>query len=140
MSLLKVILKLIVHGARAPLQIFGTQRSPSGGVDISTKVESLPKNVSFPVVGSLVIVHKRDQREGANILSFMSQKWAFLGIWRSHFLLGSTQNGHGIALNSFLTIIGRVDSRSGGIRLHRAPALRRSHTAVENPTVVIKKI
>lgn len=61
MSLIKVILKLIVHGAQAPLQIFGTQRSPSGCVDISTKVESLPKNVSFPVVGSLVIVHKRER-------------------------------------------------------------------------------
>lgn len=45
-SLLKVILKLIVHGAGAPLQIFGTQRSPSGCVDISTKVESRPKKTS----------------------------------------------------------------------------------------------
>lgn len=32
------------------------------------------KKVSFPSVDSLVIVHKRDHREEANILSFMSQK------------------------------------------------------------------
>lgn len=56
-------------------------RSPSGRVDISAKVEPpipLQKKVCFPGVDSLIIVHKRAQREGANILSFMSQKWVFL--------------------------------------------------------------
>lgn len=44
-------------------------RSPSGCVDISARVEPHPpKKVSFPSVDSLVIVHKRAQREGLNIL------------------------------------------------------------------------
>lgn len=52
-------------------------RSPSGCVDISAKVEPPQKKVSFPGVDSLVIVHKRAQRAGANILSFISQKCFF---------------------------------------------------------------
>lgn len=58
-------------------------RSPSGRVDISAKVEPPhppAKKVSFPGVDSLIIVHKRAQREGANILSFMSQKCFFFFI------------------------------------------------------------
>lgn len=70
----------------------GHTEVPQAVLTFRQKWSPFQKNVSFPVVDLLVIVHKRDQREGANILSFMSQKWAILVVFRSRgviFFLGS---------------------------------------------------